>query len=110
MSTKSVKKFLDTIAQDDALRDELTRAVAARDDKTTAAAEVAARHGFNFEGEELKRIIDAAQGTSTADLTEEELDAVAAGLTVLQGIRFAPPFVPVGPTTAESGDQLQIDP
>jgi predicted ribosomally synthesized peptide with nif11-like leader len=96
MSTKSVKEFLDKIAQDESLRDELTNAVKGSDDKDSAAAEVAARHGFEFESAELKRILDAAQGASSAEMTEEELEAVAAGLTVFQQIRFAPPYVPVG--------------
>jgi predicted ribosomally synthesized peptide with nif11-like leader len=98
MSTQDVKEFLDKINRDEALRDELTSVVKARDDKEAAAAEVAARHGFEFGAEELKRILDAAQGAPSAELTEEELDAVAAGLAVFQQIRFAPPYVPVGPS------------
>ncbi len=96
MSTKSLREFLDKIAQDESLRDELTSVVKERDDKDAAAAEVAARHGFEFEVAELQRVLDAAQGTSDSELTEDELEAVAAGLTVFQQIRFAPPYVPVG--------------
>lgn len=101
MSAKSVKEFLDKIAQDEALRDELTNAVKGRDDRESAAAEVAAMHGFEFDAEELKRILDVAQGAPANELTEEELDAVAAGLTVFQQIRFAPPYVPVGGITPD---------
>lgn len=96
MSTKSLREFLDKIGKDESLRDELTGVVKKRDDKEAAAAEVAARHGFEFDAVELQRILDAAQGTSDTELTEDELEAVAAGLTVFQQIRFAPPYVPVG--------------
>jgi len=110
MSTKSVKEFLDRIAQDESIRDELIDAVKSRDDKDAAAAEVAAKHGFDFEAAELKRILDAAQDNSVQELTEEELDAVAAGLTVFQQIRFAPPYVPVGPASPDKIIRTQIDP
>ena len=110
MSTKSVKEFLDKIAQDESLRDELTNTVKGSDDKDAAAAAVAARHGFEFDADELKRILDAAQGAPNAELTEEELDAVAAGLTVFQQIRFAPPYVPVGPAMENLNPPDQFNP
>lgn len=97
MSAQDLKEFLEKIDQDEALRDELTGVVKARDDKEAATAEVAARHGFQFSAEELKRVLDATQGTASSELDEEELDAVAAGFTVFQQIMFAPPYVPVGP-------------
>ena len=97
MSTQDLKKFLEQINQDEGLRDELTTAVKGRDDREVAAVEVAARHGLEVDAEELKRILDAAQSESSVELEEEELDAVAAGLTVFQQIRFAPPYVPVSP-------------
>lgn len=99
MSTQDLKDFLEKINQDEALRDELANAVKGRDDREAAAVEVAARHGFEVQAEELKRVLDAAESDSEADLSEEELDAVAAGLTVFQQIRFAPPYVPVGPSS-----------
>lgn len=98
MSTQDLKEFLEKINQDEALRDELTSVVKGRDDKEVAAAEVAERHGFHVDAEELKRVLDAAEGGSDAELSVEELEAVAAGLTVFQQIRFAPPYVPVGTT------------
>ena len=109
MSTKSIKEFLDKISQDESLSDELTNAVKGSDDKDSAAAEVAARHGFEFESAELKRILDAARGTPTTELSEEELEAVAAGLTVFQQIRFAPPYVPVGsdPEIQDPSDRIR---
>ena len=58
----------------------------------------------------MKRRLHAAQGAPNAELTEEELDAVAAGLTVFQQIRFAPPYVPVGPTMDKLNPPDQINP
>jgi len=105
MSTRSIKDFLDKIAQDESLRNELTSAVKARDDKEVAAAEVAAKHGFEVDVSELKRILDAAQTGAKEELTEEELDAVAAGRSVFQQIRFAPPYVPAGMNLSENVNQ-----
>jgi len=105
MSTKSIKEFLEKLTHDELLRNELTHTVKARDDKETAAAEVAAKHGFEVDAGELKRILDAAQTGAKEELSEEELDAVAAGLTIFQQIRFAPPYVPCGLTPSEPIDQ-----
>jgi predicted ribosomally synthesized peptide with nif11-like leader len=104
MSTQSLTDFLAKMTEDAALRDEVFAAVKAADNRLTVAAEVARKHGYEFTDDELKKILDAAQGSEPAELTEEELEAVAAGRLVFQLIKFAPPYVPVGP---DIGQKLQ---
>mgnify|MGYP001814846856 CR=1 FL=1 len=110
MSENSIKEFLEKLTNDESLRNELTNTVKDRDDKETAAAEVAAKHGFEVDAGSLKRILDAAQTGAKEELTEEELDAVAAGLTIFQQILFAPPYVPCGMTPSDPIDQSLQDP
>jgi len=97
MSAEAVKEFFDRMAQDEALRDEVIAAVKQADDRNSVTSEIAAKHGFQFTAEELAKILDATQGADKDELTPEELEAVAAGLLVFQQIKFAPPYVPVGP-------------
>ncbi len=97
MSAEAVKEFFDRMAQDDALRDEVVAAVKQADDRNLVTSEIAAKHGFEFSSEELAKILDATQSGDQDELTPEELEAVAAGLLVFQQIKFAPPYVPVGP-------------
>jgi predicted ribosomally synthesized peptide with nif11-like leader len=122
MSMEVVKRFLEQMRTDEKLRDDVVDAVKNTGDRMAAAASIAEQHGFRFTADELERVLDLAQevgerelsedqldavagGTAGAlmSLTRDELSAVAAGLKIFQQIKFAPPYVPVGPILPGGG-------
>jgi predicted ribosomally synthesized peptide with nif11-like leader len=110
MSAKAVTEFLAKMAEDPALRDEVFAAVKEAEDRLAVTGKIARERGYEFEDEELKKILDVAQGTTPGELTEEELEAVAAGQLVFQQIMFAPPYVPVGPGIIQRIRDQRLEP
>jgi predicted ribosomally synthesized peptide with nif11-like leader len=74
MSVEAVDAFFAKMAEDEALQDAYSSAV----DRATraAAVELAAEHGLEFTAEEL----GTAMESQMAELSDEQLDAVAGGL------------------------------
>ncbi len=64
--TDNMKKFLEAVSKDEAMKSELQAAM------DNAVAAFAAKHGFTFTADDLK-------GSRSRKLTEDELQAVAGG-------------------------------
>lgn len=78
MSIEAVNQFLTKVSQDKKLQVEFAQAMEAED--RTAAVKLAAQHGYEFTTEELAiQIEKVATGTLLAELTEEQLEAIAGG-------------------------------
>ena len=80
MSIQAVNQFLEKVAQDSKIQEELAQAMQAEDDRQ-AVVELGAKHGFEFTGEELMTEIEKRQQAAidSGELSEEELEAVAGG-------------------------------
>ena len=80
MSIEAVNQFLEKVAQDSKIQEELAQAMQAEDDRQ-AVVELGAKHGFEFTGEELMTEVEKRQQAAidSGELSEEELEAVAGG-------------------------------
>ncbi|AFY58613.1 bacteriocin propeptide, TIGR03798 family/class IIb bacteriocin, lactobin A/cerein 7B family [Rivularia sp. PCC 7116] len=80
MSIEAVNKFLDKVAQDSTIQEELAQAMQAENDRQ-AVVDLGAKHGFEFTGDELVTEIEKRQkaAAESGELSEEELEAVAGG-------------------------------
>ncbi|WP_083894164.1 Nif11-like leader peptide family natural product precursor [Rivularia sp. PCC 7116] len=82
MSIEAVNQFLEKVAKDSNIQEELVQAMQAENDRQ-AVVELGAKHGFNFTGDELMNEIEKRQkaAADSGELSEEELEAVAGGAT-----------------------------
>lgn len=85
MSLETVQQFLQKVSEDAALQAELTQSLQAENDRE-AVTELAAKHGYSFSSEELwaeiqKRQSEFEARQAAGELSEEELEAVAGGIT-----------------------------
>ena len=80
MSIQAVNQFLEKVAQDNKIQEELAQAMQAENDRQ-AVVELGAKNGFEFTGEELMTEIEKRQqaAADSGELSEEELEAVAGG-------------------------------
>ncbi len=79
MSIEAVNQFLTKVSQDKKLLDQFTQAIGAKDN-WTAGVKLAAQHGYEFTTEELATQTEkVATGTLLAELSEEQLEAIAGG-------------------------------
>jgi predicted ribosomally synthesized peptide with nif11-like leader len=82
MSVEAVNQFLQKVTEDPQLQEELAKALEADNDRQ-AAADLAAKHGYQFTPDELWAEIQNRQSEfeqqSTGELSEDELEAVAGG-------------------------------
>jgi predicted ribosomally synthesized peptide with nif11-like leader len=81
MSAEAVNQFLQKVAEDPQLQEELAQALEADNDRQ-AAADLATKHGYQFTPDELWAEIQNRQSEfqqSTDELSEDELEAVAGG-------------------------------
>lgn len=109
MNGKKLRAFLTRITTDPELREDLEKAITERDDKEAAAAEVADRYGFEVNIQELRRLMDGGGHGPEGELADEELEAVAGGLTFFQALARLPPFIPQTSPTQEVMDPIQLD-
>lgn len=81
MSIDAVNQFLEKVAQDSKIQEELAQVMEAEDHRQ-AAVELGAKHGFEFTVEELITEVEKRQQAAieSGQLSEEELEAVAGGL------------------------------
>lgn len=85
MSVKKVEEFLNKVEENEALQADLAKALEAENDRE-AVTELAKSNGYEFSSEELwaeiqKRQAEVNQKEIAGELSEEELEAVAGGLT-----------------------------
>jgi len=85
MSLETVQQFLQSVSDDPALQQELTQSLQADNDRE-AVTQLAAKHGYTFSSDELwvevqKRQSDFEARQAAGELTDEELEAVAGGIT-----------------------------
>lgn len=85
MSANSIQEFLTKVSEDQALQEELAKAMESENDRE-AVTELAKSKGYEFTAEELGSAIDqiqaeAQQQMDASELSEEELESVAGGAT-----------------------------
>lgn len=85
MTTTAVNKFLTKVQTDEALQQELAKALEAENDRQ-AVTDLADSKGYDFTPEELwaevqKRQAEAEEKQAEGELSDEELEAVAGGGT-----------------------------
>ena len=92
--TMSVEKFLEDVNSDSGLQEELAKALEAENDREEVT-KLANSKGYNFTSEELskeiqKREKDLQKREEAGELSDEELEAVAGGVTptVVPSIAF----------------------
>ena len=79
MSIEAVNQFLIDVSQDQQLQTQFTHAMGEKDDYA-AGVKLAVQHGYEFTTEELAtQIKKVATGTLLAELSEEQLEAIAGG-------------------------------
>jgi predicted ribosomally synthesized peptide with nif11-like leader len=83
MSIEAVNQFLQKVSEDTSLQEELAKALDSENDRQ-AATDLGAKHGYMFTPDELwteiqNRQSEFQQNPSNAELSEEELEAVAGG-------------------------------
>lgn len=83
MSIAAVQDFLSKVSDDQALQEELAKAMGAENDREAVTA-LAHAKGFDFTSDELWQEIQARQSEAqerqaAGELTDEELEAVAGG-------------------------------
>ncbi|MFM7370794.1 MAG: Nif11-like leader peptide family natural product precursor, partial [Sphaerospermopsis kisseleviana] len=93
MEITKVEAFLNQIEEDEALQAELVQALEAENDRE-AVTELANSKGYDFSSDELwaeiqKRQAELEQKQTTGELSDEELEAVAGGGTVLMTIKLS---------------------
>ncbi|MGD1913914.1 MAG: Nif11-like leader peptide family natural product precursor [Rivularia sp. (in: cyanobacteria)] len=83
MSIDAVNQFLEKVAQDSKIQEELAQVMEAEDHRQ-AAVELGAKHGFEFTSEELMTEVEKRQQAAieSGQLSEEELEAVAGGIVI----------------------------
>ena len=79
MSTDAVRQFLDRVSEDAELEDALFAEIRDKGDQTDAIVAFAVGRGHDFTVVELAEVLDELQDTE--ELTAEQLDAVAGGLS-----------------------------
>lgn len=80
MSAEAVAKFLDQVAQDKALGEEVRGLIAEREEQAAfELVDFAANRGYEFTATELRKHL-AGLEQKTVELSEAELEAVAGGL------------------------------
>jgi predicted ribosomally synthesized peptide with nif11-like leader len=85
MSLTKVEEFLNNVGEDQALQADLAKALEAENDREAVTA-LAKSKGYDFSSEELwaaiqKRQAEFSQKEAAGELSDEELEAVAGGLT-----------------------------
>ena len=82
MSIDAVNQFLEKVAQDSKIQEELAQVMEAEDHRQ-AAVELGAKHGFEITGDELMTEVEKRQqaAVNSGELSEEELESVAGGFT-----------------------------
>jgi len=85
MSVKKVEEFLNNVEENQALQADLAKALEAENDRE-AVTELAKSNGYEFSSDELwaeiqKRQAEWNQKEVAEELSDEELEAVAGGLT-----------------------------
>jgi predicted ribosomally synthesized peptide with nif11-like leader len=85
MSVNKVEEFLNQIAEDEALQADLAKALEAENDRA-AVTELANSKGYDFSSEELwaeiqKRQAEFEQKQTAGELSDEELEAIAGGIS-----------------------------
>jgi len=85
MSTKKVEEFLNNVGEDEALQAELSQALESENDREAVTA-LAKSKGYDFSSEELwaeiqKRQAELNQQEASGKLSDEELEAVASGIS-----------------------------
>ena len=93
MSTKKVEEFLNNVGEDEVLQAELSQALEAENDREAVTA-LAKSKGYDFSSEELwaaiqKRQAEFSQKEAIGELSDEELEAVAGGVTPAVGLGIA---------------------
>ena len=93
MEITKVEEFLNQIEADEALQAELAQALEAENDRE-AVTELANSKGYDFSSEELwaeiqKRQAEFEQKQTGGELSDEELEAVAGGGTLLMTINLS---------------------
>ena len=80
MSTEAVAKFLDEIAQNKQLGDEVRGVIAEREEQAAfELVDFAGKRGYEFTATELRQHLAGLQGDA-GELNEAELESVAGGL------------------------------
>jgi predicted ribosomally synthesized peptide with nif11-like leader len=87
MSNPKVQEFLNKIGEDSSLQTELTHALESDNDRQ-AVTDLAKSKGYEFSSDELwaevqKRQAEFATKQTAGELSEEDLEAVAGGVTPL---------------------------
>jgi predicted ribosomally synthesized peptide with nif11-like leader len=90
MSLTKVEEFLNNVGEDQALQAELAKALEAENDREAVTA-LAKSKGYDFSSEELwaaiqKRQAEFSQKEAMGELSDEELEAVAGGVTPATGL------------------------
>ncbi len=80
MASEAVGRFLEVLATDTALQQEVEAAVAAGSERLDAAMAVARGHGYEFTADELKLAVEAQKAGGAEGLSEAELEGVAGGV------------------------------
>ena len=85
MTTTAVQKFFETVGEDEALQAELAQALEAENDRE-AVTQLAKAKGYDFSPEELwtevqKRQAEAQDKVEAGELSDDDLEQVAGGLT-----------------------------
>jgi len=111
MSDDTVSRFFDVARRDRAVGDEYTAALTRAMEAAIGPAivEVAARHGFQMSTEQVTRYLE----DQAAELTEDDLDAVAGGLPsapmsspwLVGGLVKAAVAVPIAGRSGQSDDR-----
>ena len=96
MSHTKVEDFLNKVGEDEALQGELSKALESENDREAVTA-LAKSKGYDFSSEELwaeiqKRQAELNQKETAGELSDEELEAVAGGISptvIITGITAA---------------------
>jgi len=107
MSHTKVEDFLNKVGEDEALQAELSKALESENDREAVTA-LAKSKGYEFSSEELwaeiqKRQAEFNQKETAGELSDEELEAVAGGVTPTVVITSITVAAGVGGLTAGIG-------
>lgn len=93
MSATAVQDFLTKAAEDQALQGEMAKALEAENDREAVTA-LAQANGYDFTSEQLwaaiqSRQADIAKRQEAGELTDEELEVVAGGMSPLIAVAWS---------------------
>lgn len=79
MSTQAVSKFLEQLANDPQLQNELSLEGKTKQERVATTVEIANKKGYSFTEAECVKVLDTVKKVQDGELDDAELEAVAGG-------------------------------